>query len=144
MIREFLRSIKLKDMMSAPVISIQEFEDFHVVKDKMETYDIRHLPVVDANGRLCGLISQRHLYRIHSPRRLENGGWYYDKEMLDGFILKRVMVHEPYALKADSTLEEAMHAMVHFKFGCIPVVDALHKPVGIITRDTVIEFLLNK
>lgn len=128
--------------MSHPVITIVEYEDFHVVKDKLEFHDIRHLPVVDDSGRLVGLISQRHLYRIVSPRRLDNGGWFYDKDTLDSFILKNVMVRDPYTLKPENTLEDAMQAMVQYKFGCIPIVDGSNRPVGILTRDSVIDFLL--
>lgn len=142
MLQDLLRSIKIKDMMTAPVITIKEWEDFHIVRDMLEVHDIRHLPVVDDSGRLVGLVSQRHLYRIVSPRRLENGGWYYDKDVLDSFILKKVMVLDPHTLKPENTLEEGMQAMITFKFGCIPIVDGGNRPVGIITRDSVIDFLL--
>jgi acetoin utilization protein AcuB len=139
MIKELLQATKLKDVMTSPVITVATTDEFHMVQEKLVVYDIRHLPVVDENGRIVGLISQRHLYKIHSPRRLESGEWYYDKDMLDSFILKNVMVKEPFVLGPDNTLEEAT---VQFKFVCIPVVDADRKPVGIITRDTVINFFL--
>ena len=142
MLQELLNSIKLKDVMTSPVITVVEWEDFHVIYDKLETYDIRHLPVVDDSGRLVGLISQRHLYKICSPHRLDNGGWHYDKDMLDSFILKRVMVQGPYVLKPRDTLSGAIKDMVRLKFGCIPVVDDLNRPVGIVTRDSILSFIL--
>ena len=142
MIQELLSSIKLKDVMTSPVITVPDWEDFHVIQDKFETYDIRHLPVVDDAGRLVGLISQRHLYKICSPHRLDNGGWHYDKDMLDSFILKRVMAQEPYVLKPHNTLNEAIKDMVKFKFGCIPIVDDFNRPVGIVTRDSILSFIL--
>ncbi len=140
--KEFLRSIKVKDVMTSPVITVHERDDFHVVQDKLATYDIRHLPVINDAGRVVGMISQRHLYKIHSPRHLENGEWYYDKDMLDSFILKNVMMKDLYLLKPENTLEEAMKDMVRFKIGCIPIVNDYGELVGIITRDTIIEFFL--
>ena len=128
--------------MASPVITVREEDEFHVVQDKFSVYDIRHLPVINAAGRVVGLISQRHLYKIHSPRRLEDGQSYYDKDALDSFILKNVMVQDPYLLKPNNTLEEAMKAMVQFKFGCIPVVNDYGMPAGIITSDSIIGFFL--
>ena len=142
MVQELLSSIKLKDVMTSPVITVQDWEDFHVVQDKLETYDIRHLPVVDNSGRLIGMISQRHLYKIHSPRHLENGEWYYDKDMLDSFILKTVMVKDTYVLRPHHTLADAIKDMVQFKIGCIPIVDDSCRPVGIVTRDSILSFIL--
>jgi acetoin utilization protein AcuB len=142
MINEVLSSIKLKDVMTSPVITVQEWEDFHVVQDKLETHDIRHLPVVDGSDRLVGIISQRQLYKICSPHRIENGGWHYDKDILDAFILKRVMVQSLYVLKPENTLADAIKDMVQFKIGCIPIVDDSRSPVGIVTRDGILALLL--
>ncbi len=128
--------------MTTPVMTVNEEEDFHVVQDKFSTYDIRHLPVINHSRQVVGLISQRHLYKIHSPRRLESGEWFYDKDELDAFILKNVMVREPFVLKSTHTLQDAMKAMVQFKLGCIPIVDDIARPVGIITRDSIISFFL--
>ena len=144
MFKEKLKEILLKDVMAAPVRTIRDTDDFHVVQDKLATYDIRHLPVVDHNGVLVGLITQRALYKIHSPRRLEDGSWYYDKDLLDGFILKNVMIKEPFFLKGDSTLQEAIDSMIQFKIGSVPVVDELDRPIGILTRGDILKFFLTK
>lgn len=142
MIQELIKSTTVKAIMTSPVITVKVTDDFHVVQDKFSTYDIRHLPVIDHNDRVIGLISQRHLYKIHSPRRLENGEWFYDKDMLDGFILANVMVKEVYTLKANASLEELMKTMIQFKFGSVPIIDDADRPIGIVTRDNVIKFFL--
>ncbi len=138
-----LKTTLIAQVMSSPVISVHEADEFHVVEEKFSLHDIRHLPVVDNHGILAGLITQRDLYKIHSPRRLEDGTWYYDKEMLDGFILKNTMRKDLFTLRRTNTLEEAIRPIVQFKFGCIPVVDEKGRPTGIITRDNVLKFFLN-
>ena len=142
MIKELLRATKLKDLMIAKLITVHENDEFHVVWEKMAVFGIRHLPVLNDAGCVVGLISQRHLYKIHSPRHLEDGSWYYDKEMLDGFILKNVMFVDPYTLTPEHTLEDAMKAMVESQLGCIPIVDKYLLPQGIVTRVDVIKFFL--
>lgn len=143
MIQALLRSTKLSDVMTKPVITVKSIDEFHVVWEKMDMYDIRHLPVVNDLGCLIGLITERSLYKIHSPRKLEDGSWYYDRDLLNSFILSKVMTANPFALKPSNTLFEAMKAMTEFKYGCIPIVDDHLVVVGIITRNNIIKFFLN-
>ena len=141
-IKQFLLDTKVRDVMVGPVITVKETDDFALVQEKIALYDVRHLPVVNETGSVVGLISQRDLYQIHSPRRLEDGSWYYDKEALSQFLLSKLMVPKPFTLKPGNSLYEAIEATVRFKFGCIPVVDDYHKPCGILTRDTILKFLI--
>ncbi len=142
MIRQFLKTIKIQEAMVAPVMTVRENDDFALVHEKLNLYGIRHLLVVNEPGVLVGLISQHGLYKVHSPRKLEDGSWYYDRDMLNGFILKNVMLPTPVTLKPEQTLFEAVETMVERKFGCIPIVDQYNMPVGILTRSDVLKFLL--
>ena len=142
-IKRALKGILIREVMASPVITVYESDDFALVQEKIALYDVRHLPVLDETGSIVGLITQRDLYQIHSPRRLDNGSWYYDKEALNRFLLKNVMLPKPFTLKADNSLKEALEAMVRFKFGCIPIVDDYKKPCGILTRDTILKFLIS-
>ena len=142
MIQEFIRSIKVTQVMAAPLITVKETDEFHVVWEKMETYDIRHLPVINDIGCLVGMISQRQLYKIHSPRKLEDGSWYYETDSLDSFILSKVMMKDAFVLNPHHSLEDVMKAMTQFKYGSIPITDENRVPLGIITRNDVIKFFL--
>lgn len=143
MIQNLLSSTKIADVMTKPVVSVIVHDEFHVVWEKMDHYDIRHLPVVNDLGCLVGLITERNLFKIHSPRKLEDGSWYYDRDLLDGFILGKVMTANPFTLKVDNTLADAMKAIAQFKYGCIPIIDKNLIPVGIVTRNNIIKFFLN-
>ncbi len=98
-IKRFLLDTKIREVMVSPVITVKETDDFVLVQEKITLYDVRHLPVVNETGNLVGLITQRDLYQIHSPRRLEDGSWFYDKEALNQFLLSRVMLLNPFHLK---------------------------------------------
>jgi CBS domain-containing protein len=142
-IKKFLLDTKVQEVMVSPVITVKETDDFALVQEKIALYDVRHLPVVNAKGILVGLITQRDLYQIHSPRRLDDGTWYYDKEALNQFLLSKVMLSNPFTLKPGNSLYEAVEATVRSKFGCIPIVDDSKKPCGILTRDTILKFLIS-
>jgi CBS domain-containing protein len=140
-IKQFLLDTKISEVMASPVVTIKESDDFAVVQEKIALYDVRHLPVVNDAGSVVGLITQRDLYKIHSPRRLEDGTWYYDKEALHQFLINKVMAQNPFTLKITNSLYEAVDATIRFKFGCIPIVDDYLHPCGILTRDTILKFL---
>ena len=141
-IKKFLMDTKISEVMASPVITVKETDDFAMVQEKIALYDVRHLPVVDGAGTLVGLITQRDLYQIHSPRRLEDGSWFYDKEELNEFVLMKVMTSNPFSLRPSDSLYEAIDSTVRFKFGCIPIVDDHKKPCGILTRDTILKYLI--
>ena len=141
-LKQFLLDTTIRDVMVSPVITVKETDDFALVQEKIALYDVRHLPVVNDAGNLVGIITQRDLYQIHSPRRLESGGWYYDREALSQFLIAKVMVQDPFTMKADDKLYHAIEATVRFKFGCIPIIDDYRKPCGILTRDTILKFLI--
>ena len=142
-IKKFLMDTRISDVMTSPVITVKQTDDFALVQEKIALYDVRHLPVVNDSGCIVGIITQRDLYQIHSPRHLEDGSWFYDKEALHQFLLMKVMTSSPYTLKPDNTLYEAVDATVRFKFGCIPIVDDKKHPCGILTRDTILKFLIS-
>lgn len=133
---------KISEVMASPVITVKGSDNFAVVNEKMSIYDLRHLPVVDEKGSIMGIITQRDLYQIHSPTRLEDGSWFYDNEVLNQFLLMKVMTPDPFTLKPSNSIYEAIEATVRFKFGCIPIVDDNKHPCGILTRHTVLKFLI--
>lgn len=138
-----MSDIKIRDVMASPVITVKVDDDFALVQEKIALYDVRHLPVVNDAGSIVGIITQRDLYQIHSPRRLEDGSWFYDKEALNQFMLKNIMCPNPVTLNPDDTLYDAIEASIRYKFGCFPVVDDYKHPCGILTRDNILKFLIN-
>ena len=132
-VKILLKKVQLSEIMTGKVISVKEDAPFHEVADKIRHNGIRHLPVVDSDGKAVGLITERDLFKIQSPRKLEDGTWYYDPEMLDSVILKDVMIKDPFTLKPDNTVAEAILVMVEKKFGCVLIKDNAGKLCGIMS-----------
>lgn len=51
------------DVMSSPVIAVGEEADLDECCEKMEQHQIRRIPVVDNQGRVCGIVSQADIAR---------------------------------------------------------------------------------
>ena len=109
--------------------------------------------VVDSNNKLVGLISQKYLYKVQSPRKLMNeeqayvpgvlvdGDSVYNKEVLDGYILRQVMFKKPFTMSPEHTLAEAVLYMSSRNVSCIPVVDADHVVMGVVTNREIVNFI---
>lgn len=51
----------LEEVMTKNVVTVQEDATFEEARRKIVSHEIRHLPVVDSNGKLVGLIAVRHI-----------------------------------------------------------------------------------
>jgi CBS domain-containing protein len=107
---------------------------------KMEKGRFRHLPVVDRNERLIGMLSDRDI-RLIRPSLA-----FVDKEdamvQLGSIAVQQAAVFDPVKLTPDTTLKEAADLMLKWQVGGLPVVDGQERVVGIITyTDILREFV---
>lgn len=133
-IRALLKKVKLEEVMTTPAVSIDVESPFREVVKLLHEKRFRHLPVINSRKQVVGIISQRDLYKTQPPHKNEDGVWVYDLEMIDGYILRNVMVPEPFTLKKTALLAEAIEAMVRNKYGCVPVIEEDGRLCGIITK----------
>jgi len=57
-------------VMSSPLVAVDPDEDFEDAVQVMKENHVHHLPVIDGNGRLLGIIAQSDLGRRMSNREL--------------------------------------------------------------------------
>jgi acetoin utilization protein AcuB len=99
------------------------------VRQRMQDGDFRHAPVVDHEGHLVGMVSDRDL-REH-------------KGYLDTTRVSAAMVTPVVSVGADDPIERAAHLMRQHKIGALPVVDAERRIIGIITETDLLDGLLD-
>ena len=133
-IKVLLKETKIREIMTGSPVSIGGDEKFNLVPEKFKKFGIRHLPVVDKNNRVIGLISQRDIFRICPPKKLMDGSWSFDEAFLDQVILKHVMVQNPLKMRCDDCMGDALMAMVKHKYGSIVIVDDKDVLRGILTQ----------
>jgi acetoin utilization protein AcuB len=120
------------DWMSTSVATVTE--DVSMIKAGriMRDKKIRRLPVVDKEGRLVGIISERDL-KAASPSKATTLDMYEMTYLLSELKVKGIMTTDPVSIRASDTVERAALIMRDRKFGSLPVVDGAGKVVGIIT-----------
>ncbi|MDD5440333.1 MAG: CBS domain-containing protein [Candidatus Omnitrophica bacterium] len=130
-----LKRILLQDIMIIDPFTLNIDDPFSFTWDMFTTREIRHIPIINDDKTLAGIITIRDLYRIISPRKnMDDGGYFYDRETLDRYILRKVMTKDVFTLKPQDTIGKAVRVMAERKYGCVPVVDTNNRLVGIVTQ----------
>lgn len=121
--------IKIEDMMTRNPHSLLRSHSLSDAKHLMEEHEIRHIPVVDTDNRLLGVVTQRDVLAAQESNLQKNSD--SDSHTLDTpldiAMRKNVMTVDPHA-----GLKESATYMQKHKVGCLPVV-LEGKLVGIIT-----------
>uniref|UniRef100_C6E1U4 CBS domain containing protein n=1 Tax=Geobacter sp. (strain M21) TaxID=443144 RepID=C6E1U4_GEOSM len=101
---------------------------------------IRRLPVVERNGKLVGIVSDRDLFQA-SPSPATSLAIWEIHDLLAKLTVDKTMAKDVITVTEDTPLEEAARVMVDRRIGGLPVMkgDAL---VGIITESDLFQALL--
>ncbi|HEY3497396.1 MAG TPA: CBS domain-containing protein [Polyangiaceae bacterium] len=126
------RPTLVKDLMTKDVLTLERNEKLLVADDVMRLGRIRHLPIVDSDGSLVGIVTQRDLF--HSGLLKAMGyGTHAQQKTLDLVAIKEAMRTEVVTTTPDAPLAAAAKVMLEKKIGCIVVVEA-GKIAGILTE----------
>jgi acetoin utilization protein AcuB len=102
------------------------------VDDIMRLGRVRHMPVV-SNGVLVGIVSQRDLLAASLTKVLD-----FDPQARRTFMrsveVSEAMTKNPVAVSGSESLREAAKLLLERKIGCLPVVDAQRRVIGLLTE----------
>ena len=115
-------TLRVSDVMTAPVKTLGRNERLSRVDDLMTADRIRHVPIVDEYGDLCGIVSHRDLFRGALAKALGYGD-VAQRKLLDTLAVKEVMTTEVVTTTPDVVLADAARLMLERRIGCLPVVD---------------------
>ena len=124
---------RVRDVMTAEVTTLRRNEQLTLADDLMNLGRIRHLPVLDDDGKeVIGVVSQRDLFRGALAKAIGYGAR-ARRKLLDSLLVKEVMTTEPTTTTPDTALADAARVLMERKIGCLPVVEN-HRLVGILTE----------
>jgi len=118
--------------MTKDVVTLGHNETLRTADDLMRLGRIRHLPVVDGDGQLAGVVTQRDLFHSGLLRALGYGA-HAQRKALDGLAIKEAMRSEVVTTTPDTPLAEAAKVMFERKIGCLVVLEG-QKIAGILTE----------
>ena len=130
----------VSESMAKKVITIDQESNILFARELMKQNQIRHLPVVEKNGRLIGIITDRDL-RSALPSLL-----LYDsreeKEKLSRIKVKDIMTKDPMTVLPTYTIQDVLLLIQKARVGALPVVNENGILKGIIgVRDMLRAFI---
>ena len=132
-------SLFVKEYMTANPIRVHVDDTVRKVCELMDPGSFRHLPVVDDNDTVQGMISDRDLRNIKSAIDVL-------QESLDGTVgkvhVRDVMTENVISISPESSLKEAALLMNKLKIGGITVMND-NKLIGIITYTDILKAVID-
>lgn len=120
------RSLKVEEYMTTDLFTVQKDDLIHLVAKLMDWRRIRYMPVEDAKGHLCGLITSRLVLRYLAQQT--------DLGQKQSPQVQDIMIAQPISVHPSMLILDAIKLMRDKKIGCLPVVQN-EELVGIITEN---------
>jgi acetoin utilization protein AcuB len=110
--------------------------------EQMKKEHIRRMPVVDKNGKLIGIVSDKDLLEA-SPSPVTSLSVWEVTYLLSKIKVGDVMTRKVITVTENTTLEDAARILVDNKIGGLPVVNAEDVIVGIITETDIFKSFID-
>ena len=128
--------------MTRRVITVEKGTGIFEAQEKLAEHRIRHLPVVDAENRLIGIVTDRDIrsalpFSFYKDPERENV-----KENLADMTIGDIMTADPRTVSPEDTIQDALLLLQELRVGALPVVDRDRNILGIISvRDLMRAFI---
>lgn len=122
----------VRDLMTTEVLAVAPGDTLATLRDLMYRRDIRHVPVVEGDRELVGLISQRDLLRNALIDQFDVPD-FVQQAVLEQVRVRELMTTGIESIEPEADIREAAQTMFENKFGCLPVVEGT-RLVGILTE----------
>jgi acetoin utilization protein AcuB len=126
--------------MTRKVITVDQEASIFDAQDLMSDNSIRHLPILDHNRQLIGIVTDRDI-RSALPYRFfdKTPG---EKEKIAAIKVKDIMARDPITISPAFTIQDALLLIQNSRVGALPVVDDDYRLKGIISvRDLLRAFI---
>jgi len=121
--------MKVSDYMSRDPVTIPADANYADAFRIFETGRLHHLPVVDADGRIVGIVTLRDLQlasRVFREAPVE---------------VSEIMHEQLVSVDPDSSLDQAAARMIDARVGCLPVMEDGARLVGMLTETDLLHAL---
>lgn len=128
-------------IMSANVVSFFAEQTLPLAEDVMRIHRFRHLPVIDNDGRLVGLLTHRDILR--GQISILTGLTEAERRTRQAEVrVETLMTRDVWTVNPDTLASHAGQTLFDHKFGCLPVVDQHRVLCGIVTERDFLRFAI--
>jgi acetoin utilization protein AcuB len=119
--------------MTKKVISIGKEADIFEAQEKMVQHNIRHLPVVEDDNTLIGIVTDRDIRSALPYELFKKDDFEKEKEKISDLKVKDIMAKDPFTISPLHTIQDALLLVQEKRVGAFPVVDEQGKLKGILS-----------
>lgn len=123
----------VRERMTSPAVTVTPETPFQDALKLMRDKKFRRLPVVDATGKVVGIVSERDMLHA-SPSPATSLSVWEVNYLLWKLKVSDIMTHNVVTINQDVPVEDAANIMVSRKIGGLPVVDDKGVITGVITE----------
>ncbi|MFJ5678066.1 CBS domain-containing protein [Streptomyces sp. NPDC093097] len=138
---------RVRDVMTQPVAAVDRAAGFKKIVETLRQWHVTALPVVSAERRVIGVVSEADLlpkegFREADPERLERLRRVDDVRRAEAVTAGELMTSPAVTVRSDVTLAQAARAMARASVKRLPVVDEDGLLVGIVSRADLLKVFL--
>lgn len=120
------------DLMTPDPLSLLRSASLKEAHDLMREKNIRHIPVIDENGQLTGMLTQKVMMAAVIGLLAKYGATALERKEKQQLVAD-LMLTDFATITAAQSLREVATFFVKNRHGCLPVITAENKLVGILT-----------
>jgi len=145
-------SLKVQEIMTKQAVCLGPHQTLAKAIEVLRKKHIRHLPIVDEQGALKGIVSDRDVLRNLPPsnklsstktRPFDSDIFDVDpRNMIPELSMARIMTWDITTVSPGCNLYEAAETLYKMRISCLPVVDEGKKLCGIVTVTDLMHALL--
>jgi CBS domain-containing protein len=128
-----LPTLRARDLIrDEPPITAKPDETLQEAARKLAQYNVGSLPVVDGEGRIVGIVTERDIVRLiasHGPQALQKK-------------LEEVMTRSLVTASPDEPIPQLAQKMIQHGILHIPVVDSQRKVLGVVSIRRILRHIL--
>ncbi len=126
------KALTAEQIMSSPVYTLSKSDSLQKAWESMCTYRFRHIPITDAEGHLCGILSDRDVLRatplFHSAQNIPAREQVISEHMADVVL----------TAEKQAPIREVARVLVEERIGSMPIVENGQQLCGILTRTDIL------
>lgn len=133
--------VLVQHIMTTEVVTFFAEQTVPLAEDVMRIHKFRHLPVIDGDRRLVGIVTQRDLLggQISALTGLSESE---RRARQDDLHISALMTRDVWTVTPDALASHAGQTLLDHKFSCLPVVDGDHRLCGILTERDFLRFAI--
>lgn len=126
--------MRVRELMNRTLVTVADTSSCKEAVVRMHRARVRHLPVLNANGDLVGVVTDRDLrHHLFHPDVYRALGVTAVDLLLQKVAVRDIMSSPPITADAGEEIPDAARVMVEKKVGSLPVTERGHL-VGILTE----------